>query len=412
MTDTGFGADVRRRPSETEVRVATQEARPNDPGLADRAGEWRSAYVHIPFCAHRCPYCDFAIVDESATDTPEHERYVAAVIAEIAMEGPFGSLDAVNFGGGTPSLLTAPQLRRILDGLRSQFDLRPNVEISLEVNPEDVTPRFAEKLVEVGFTRISIGAQSFDGAVLGVLGRNHGVGSASHAVADARAVGFGSISIDLIYGHPGEADDSWRRTVEQALDLPVDHISTYALTVERGTALSREVLAGAPHPDGDIQADRYELFCEKSATAGFTRYEVSNHARDGHVCVYNLSTWAHGEYVAFGLAAHDHRRGLRSRNHRRLDRYLDAVEAGYRPRLGSESLSPFEQERDRFMLGLRLAAGTPLTGFGRAFLATGSGMRLLNAGVVEVSDERVIVCDPMLTDAVAREALSVSLDDC
>lgn len=412
MTDTGLGSDARGRPSETGLRVSLQEARPNDPRLADRAGEWRSAYVHIPFCAHRCPYCDFAIVDESASETSEHERYVDAVVAEIAMEGTFGGLDAVNFGGGTPSLLTVPQLRRILDALRSQFGFHENAEISLETNPEDVTPQFSESLADVGFTRMSIGAQSFDGALLGVLGRNHAVESAAGAVADARAAGFGSVSIDLIYGHPGESDASWRRTVEQAIDLPVDHISTYALTVERGTTLSREILDGAPYPDGDIQADRYELFCEKSAMAGFTRYEVSNHARDGHVCVYNLSTWAHGEYVAFGLGAHDHRHGLRSRNHRRLDRYLDAVEAGYRPRLGSESLSVFEQERDRFMLGLRLAAGTPLTGFGRAFLATGSGMRLLNARVVKVSAERVVVSDPMLTDTVAREALSVSLNDC
>ncbi|MFV2001197.1 MAG: radical SAM family heme chaperone HemW [Acidimicrobiia bacterium] len=380
--------------------------------MADRAEQWRSAYVHIPFCAHRCPYCDFAIVDESATDTPEHQRYIEAVVSEIAMEGPFGRLDAVNFGGGTPSLLAAPQLHQVLDALQSQFEFGQNAELSIEVNPEDVTPRYAESLAEVGFTRMSIGAQSFDGAVLGVLGRHHGVGSAAAAVADARAAGFGSVSIDLIYGHSGESVDSWRRTVEQAVDLPVDHISTYALTVERGTALSREVLAGAPGPDGDIQADRYELFSEKSAIAGFTRYEVSNHARDGHACVYNLSTWAHGEYVAFGLGAHDHRRGLRSRNHQRLDRYLDAVEAGSRPRVGSESLSLFEQERDRFMLGLRLAAGTPLSRFGRAFLTTESGVRLLNAGTVEVSAERVIVCDPMLTDTVAREAVSVSLDDC
>lgn len=412
MTDTGLGSGAGWRPGETGVAVSRSELSPNDPGLADQAGEWRSAYVHVPFCAHRCPYCDFAIVDESTTDTVEHERYVAAVVAEITMEESFGNLDAVNFGGGTPSLLTAPLLLRILDGLRSQFEFRPNVELSVEVNPEDVTPRFAEELVEVGFTRMSIGAQSFDGAILGVLGREHGVGIASNAVEAARAAGFNSISIDLIYGHPGESDDSWRRTVERAIDLPVDHISTYALTVEGGTTLSREIEAGAPYPDDDVQADRYELFCEMSAAVGFTRYEVSNHARDGHVCVYNLSTWAHGEYVAFGLGAHDHRRGLRSRNHRRLDRYLDAVEAGHRPRLGSETLSVFEQERDRFMLGLRLAAGTPLTSFGEAFLATESGLRLLHAGVVEVSNERVIVSDPMLTDTVAREALSVSLDDC
>lgn len=386
--------------------------RPNDPGLADRAGDWKSAYVHIPFCAHRCPYCDFAIVDESATDSPERQRYVDAVVAEIGMEAPFGPLHAVNFGGGTPSLLSAPQLRQILDALRSRFGFSEDIELSLEVNPEDVSLRYAESLVGEGFTRVSIGAQSLDGSVLGVLGRNHGVDGVTEAVAAVRTAGFSSVNIDLIYGHPGESTESWLGTVARALALPVDHISTYALTVERGTILSREVLGGAASPDGDTQADRYELFCEMSEASGFRRYEVSNHAKDGHACVYNLSTWAHGEYVAFGLGAHDHRRGLRSRNHQRLDRYLDLVEKGNRPRLGSESLNTFEQERDRFMLGLRLAAGAALSAFGEAYVASESGTRLLDQGTIAVVAGRIVVGNPMLTDAVAREALSVSLDDC
>lgn len=412
MTDTRSAAVPGGGPREPSQRLIAADARPNDPALADRAGDWRSAYVHIPFCAHRCPYCDFAIVDESVTVPPDRQRYVDAIVAEIGMEAPFGRLDAVNFGGGTPSLLSAPQLQQILDALRARFGFHEDTEFSLEVNPEDVSMRYAESIVHAGFTRVSIGAQSFDGLVLGVLGRNHGVGSAADAVTAVREAGLGSVGIDLIYGHPGESATSWLDTVEQALELPVDHISTYALTVERGTTLSKEVLGGAPSPDGDTQADRYESFCEMSEAAGFTRYEVSNHARDGHVCVYNLSTWAHGEYLAFGLGAHDHRRGLRSRNHQRFDRYLDAVEGGDRPRLGSESLSPFEQGRDRFMLGLRLAAGTPVSPFARAFLSSKSGTRLVESGIVAVVADRVVVCDPMLTDAVARESLSVSLDDC
>ncbi|MCL1593591.1 MAG: radical SAM family heme chaperone HemW [Actinomycetia bacterium] len=388
------------------------EFRADDRGLADAAGSWKSAYIHIPFCSHRCPYCDFAIVDESQANEVDRQRYVDAVISEIAMEDPFGSLDSVNFGGGTPSLLTSDQLEQILNALKGRFTLTTGVEISIEVNPEDMDQRAIEGLVGRGFTRLSIGAQSFDGQVLGVLGREHGVGVAQDVAVEARSAGFESVGIDLIYGHPSESARSWRATVEQAIALPVDHISTYALTVERGTTLSRDVLAGAPAPDPDDQADRYEMFCDLAGNAGFARYEVSNHARPGHVCVYNLSTWSHGEYLGFGLGAHDHRRGERSRNHQRLDRYLEDIEGGIRPRIGSETLSVSDQERDRFMLGVRLAAGVALTPFATAFASSERGKRLIDAGIVDIESDRLVVTHPMLTDAVAREALSVSVGDC
>lgn len=392
--------------------LSPSPVRANDPNLADEAHGWKSAYVHIPFCARRCPYCDFAIVDESSAGAADHQRYVEAVVYEIAMEERFGPLDAVNFGGGTPSRLQPDKLRRILDALEHRFGFVDGVEISLEVNPEDCGPTVAADLAGVGFTRVSIGAQSFDDEILGVLGRSHSAVRIGDVVDSVRAAGFRSVSLDLIYGHAAETDRSWERTIDRALALPIDHISTYALTVEPGTSLSREIIAGAGAPDEDVQADRYELFCERSSEAGFDRYEVSNHARPGHACRYNLSTWAHGEYVGFGLGAHDHRWGTRSRNHRRLDRYLRDVESGIRPRLGRETLDADEQERDRFMLGLRLGSGTPITTLAAAFLASPGGERFLEAGVICVENGRVVVTQPMLTDAVAREALSVSPDDC
>lgn len=387
-------------------------ARADDAALADAAHSWKSAYVHIPFCAHRCPYCDFTIVDESTVDGVDHQRYVDAVVHEIEMETSIGRLDAVDFGGGTPSLLDAGQLREIVEALRRRFGFQAGAEISLEVNPEDWTPDLAGDLQAIGFTRVSIGAQSFDGQILGVLGRRHSAEAAADAVRSARAAGFRTVSLDLIYGHPIESDTSWVESVDRALDLPVDHLSTYALTVEKGTALSKEIIAGATPPDGDVQADRYEVFCEHALAAGFNRYEVSNHARPGHACVYNLSTWAHGEYLGFGLGAHDHRWGIRSRNHQRLDRYFDAIDAGVRPRLGVERLDHHEQERDRFMLGLRLAAGTPLSEFAARFLSLPEGERLLESGLIVATGDRVVVTQPMLTDAVVREALSVSAGDC
>jgi putative oxygen-independent coproporphyrinogen III oxidase len=388
------------------------EHRPDSPVLADLAAGWKSAYVHIPFCRRRCPYCDFAIVDESSDGSAGYDQYVDALVAEVALESDFGPLDAINFGGGTPSRLSPGQLALVLGALEERFGFSDGVEVSLEVNPEDWSDEFGSGLVEVGFNRVSIGAQSFDPVVLSALGRAHDPDQIEAAVHSGRSVGIRSISLDLIFGHPSESADSWSHTIAQALRMGVDHISTYSLTVEAGTELSRSVDQGAPAPDDDVQADRYELFEELAGGHGFVRYEISNHAQQGHVCRYNLATWAHGEYVAFGLGAHDHRWGTRARNHRRLDRYLDAIEARTRPRIGIEHLTPVEQERDRFMVGLRLAAGAPLTSTASRFVRSGEGQRFVDAGILWVDSDRVRVLDPMMTDAVLRDALSVSAGDC
>ncbi|MGI9585358.1 MAG: radical SAM family heme chaperone HemW, partial [Acidimicrobiia bacterium] len=319
--------------------------RADSASLADAAADWKSAYVHIPFCRRRCPYCDFAIVDESTGVTPGHDVYVKAVIAEIAMEEPFDSLDAINFGGGTPSLLDPLQIGSIIEALDRHSGISRDAEISIEVNPEDWTDRYADGLASVGVNRVSFGAQSVDGELLGVLGRMHTHEQTVAAVAGARSVGMRSVSVDMIFGHPAESDASWDTTVASVVELPIDHISSYALTVEPGTDLAREVSSGAVGPDDDIQADRYLAFSTAAASAGFDRYEVSNHARQGHACRYNLATWANAEYLGFGLAAHDHRVGIRSRNHRRIDRYMEAVHEGVRPRLGSEHLDAKAEER-------------------------------------------------------------------
>lgn len=385
---------------------------PDSAVLADLATEWKSAYVHVPFCRRRCPYCDFAIVDESAGGALDHGQYVEALLSEIAMESRFGPLDAVNFGGGTPSRLAPRYLVAVIEALGERFGMKDGAEMSLEVNPEDWSDEYGATLVAAGFNRISIGAQSFDSIVLEALGRLHDVGLIEAAISGARSVGIRSVGIDLIFGHPGETDESWERTIDRAMDVGVDHISTYSLTVEPGTELSRQVHSGAPAPDDDVQADRYQRFEEVSRDGGFVRYEISNHAKPGHVCRYNLATWAHGEYVAFGIGAHDHRWGLRGRNHRRPDRYLEAIAAGERPRVGVENLTAPEQERDQLMVGLRLTAGAPLTPTAQRFVSSAAGERLIRAGILEVVEERVRVLKPMLTDTVAREALSVSLNDC
>ena len=339
-------------------------------------------------------------------------RYVEAVVAEIGLErGPF-TVDAVNFGGGTPTRIQPTHLGRIVDEIHARLGISHGAEISIEANPEDWSPNLARELRGIGFNRVSLGVQSLDPVVLSALGRIHSPEQATAAVVAAKAAGFRTVSVDLIYGTPEESDYSWRGSVDGVLALEPSHLSAYALTVERGTALSRSVIAGAPAPDPDEQADRFEYVDAAAGAAGLIRYELSNWAGPGHVCRYNLSTWMMGEYVAFGTGAHDHRFGVRSRNIRRLDAYLAQIAAGERARSGGEHLDEFESERERFVVGLRLAAGVDQGLIGGPFLASEQGRRLADAGVVGLRAGRVVVLQPLLTDLVLRSVLSVSPDDC
>jgi oxygen-independent coproporphyrinogen-3 oxidase len=254
--------------------------------------------------------------------------------------------------------------------------------------------------------------QSFDPAVLTSLGRLHGPADGEQAVLAARSAGFETVGLDLIYGTPGESAASWEETVERALALDPDHLSAYALTVERGTALSRDVLAGAPGPDPDDQADKYEHLAASASAAGLVRYEVSNWARPGHACRYNLATWGQGEYLAFGLGAHGHREGMRRRNVRRLDAYLSLVEAGERPEAGAERVDGWSAEQERLMLGLRRAAGVIAGDGGAALEASADGLRLVAAGVLGRRGDRLVVAMPLLTDEAVRAVLSLSSGDC
>jgi oxygen-independent coproporphyrinogen-3 oxidase len=392
----------------SRIRLTSRATTPDSPGLVDAAVHWRSAYVHLPFCALRCPYCDFAVVttEEGGTDAMV-ERYVAAVVAEIHLEEGFGPIDAVNLGGGTPSRLNPEQLERIIAALDERHGLIDGAEISLEANPEDWSATFGEEVAAMGFNRISLGVQSFDPAVLAALGRTHTPEQAEMAVREAIGQ-FVTVNLDLIYGSPAESAASWQATVDRALALEPEHLSAYALTVERGTELSREVNAGAAPPDPDDQADKFDYLAAQAPGVRMVRYEVSNWCRPGHHCRYNLSTWAMGEFVGFGLGAHDHRNGKRSRNVRRLDAYLDRVESGVRPRSGAERLDTTDAERERLVIGVRLAAGVRAGGLGDRFLASPEGQRHLEAGIVVRQGDRLVVTKPMLTDAVARSILSVS----
>ena len=359
------------------------------------------AYVHIPFCEAVCPYCDFAVV---AGRDAETDRYLAAVETEIRATEPVQPIDAVFFGGGTPSRVDG--LERLLGALAETHGLTAGAEVTLEANPEDWTPQKADRLVESGFNRVSFGAQSFDPEVLTYLGRRHRPEHISAGVRSARGSGFESVSIDLIFGSPRESAESWRKTLERAIDLQPDHVSTYALTVERGTPLSRLVAAGDPAPDPDLQAANYEAAVELLGSAGYRRYEVSNFCAPGHECRYNLAAWNQSEYLAFGLGAHGHLDGARFRNIRQLDAYLGAIEAGESPRAGEERTELAAEER--VILGLRRSVGVTIDELVDAFLDSERGLRLLEAGVVTGRDGRFRVLDPLLTDEVLAQFLAFS----
>jgi putative oxygen-independent coproporphyrinogen III oxidase len=385
-------------------------ARPDDPALADAAGRRRGAYIHIPFCHRVCPYCDFAVVagrDDLAG------RYLEALAAEIGASTPFpGFLGAVFVGGGTPSRLAPAALGRVLQALEERFGLVPGVEVTLEANPEDWSAPLAEAWAAAGWNRVSLGAQSFDAGVLAALGRRHRPEQVEQAVAAARSAGFASVNLDLICGTPGESAFSWRASVERALATGCDHLSVYALTVEHGTALSRAVAAGAPAPDPDHQALLWEEAARLAAAAGLVRYETSNFARPGHACLYNLVTWAQGEYEGFGAGAHRHRGGVRSWNLRRVDRYVERLESGEPAVSGEERLGAWERERERLVLGLRRAAGVAAGEGGRRLEESAAGRRLAAAGVLERVGDRLRVARPLLGDEVSRAVLALEGGDC
>ncbi|MDH3189346.1 MAG: radical SAM family heme chaperone HemW, partial [Acidimicrobiia bacterium] len=312
------------------------------------------AYIHIPFCSAVCPYCDFAVV---AGRDDAISRYCAAVVAEIEQDLPWRPLDAVYFGGGTPSRAPVAELESVLLALRDRHGITAGAEVSLEANPEDFTSAVASSLFQAGFNRVSFGAQSFDSRVLQALGRRHRPEQIGESVSNARLGGFENVSVDLIYGTPEETDESWRDTVRLGLEFGPDHVSCYALTVEPGTELGRQVTSGAPAPDPDTQVDRFLIADEMIRAAGMERYEVSNWARPGYECAYNSIVWAQGEYLAYGNGGHRFRDGVRSRNVRRLDTYLDRVESGAGPEAGSETIAGWDREIDRLFVGLRRVSG-------------------------------------------------------
>ncbi|MGQ0825397.1 MAG: radical SAM family heme chaperone HemW [Actinomycetota bacterium] len=312
-------------------------------------------YVHVPFCAHRCDYCDFATWTDRAHLI---DAYVGACVTDLRRRAGDGCPPAttVFFGGGTPSLLPAPSLVGILDAITRTDD----AEVTVECNPDSVDAPKLAAYRAAGVNRLSLGVQSLDSAVLTGLGRTHDPENVTRAVELARGQGFHNISVDLIYGTPGESTESWRASVTGVLSLGVEHVSAYALTIEAGTPLGVRVAGGAPAPDDDDQADKYVIADELLEAAGLSWYEVSNWARAGRECRHNLGYWRQHDYLAIGCAAHGHRAGRRWWNVRTPDRYIAGIEAGESPEAGAELLAPAARAEERVVLALRTRDGVPV----------------------------------------------------
>jgi oxygen-independent coproporphyrinogen-3 oxidase len=315
-------------------------------------------YLHVPFCTHICPYCDFNTYRGMEALIP---RYVQAVQADIDRFGEFhGDLPAgtVYFGGGTPSLLGAEDVGSIIDRMRTAFRLADDAEITLEANPNSVDERYFADLLAAGINRLSIGTQTFDRRGLRVLGRQHEASDTSSAVLAARRAGFENISLDLIFGWPGQTLDSWRADLEAVLDPATgpDHLSLYSLIVEPGTPMAEAVQRGVLTPlDDDVSADFYELAMETLEAAGWLHYEVSNWAREpGFESRHNTLYWRNGEYAGFGAGAHWRIGDVRRMNHLLPRTYIDAVERREEPVSNREVVSPEVSMGETMMLGLRL----------------------------------------------------------
>jgi oxygen-independent coproporphyrinogen-3 oxidase len=310
--------------------------------------------VHIPFCRFRCDYCAFA----TFTDR-DHlmDAYVAACTTEIVRartEEEWPAATSVYFGGGTPSRLPAPALVGILDATVRTGD----AEVTVECNPEDVTPERLAVYRAGGVTRISLGVQSMVPHVLAGLGRRHGTTEAREAAAAVAEAGFRSWSMDLILGGAGERDADWERSLREVVGLsdPPPHLSAYALTVEPGTPLAAD---RRRHPDEDGQAGRYETAERILTAAGYEWEEISNWSRPGHRCRHNGLYWDQGDYRGIGSAAHSHRAGRRWWNLRTPDRYVRAVEEGRPVTAGEEVLTDEQRRFEALALALRTPAGVP-----------------------------------------------------
>lgn len=373
-------------------------------------------YVHVPYCASRCGYCDFN------TYTPGElgaggaaAEWFAALERELglaakALNAALPVVSTVFVGGGTPSLLGADGLARVLGAIGSRFPLAESFEATCEANPESTSPAFFDGIREAGYTRVSLGMQSAAAHVLAVLDRAHTPGRAPQAAAEARAAGFEHVNLDLIYGTPGETEPDLARSLAVVAQAPADHVSAYALTVHEGTAMGRAVSKGLlAAPDDDVLAERHAMVDAALAEAGYDWYEVSNWAKTPDArCRHNLGYWRGGDWWGAGPGAHSHVNGVRWWNVKHPARYAALTEAGEAPVEGFEALTAEERHTEDVMLRLRLREGVAHAGLDGAELAR--ARQLVAEGLLRDHAGRIALAPSsrMLADGLAARLLSAS----
>ncbi len=368
-------------------------------------------YVHVPFCAVRCGYCDFnTYTAEELGPGASRAGYAATVIAELRLAREvLGDRDlpvsTIFFGGGTPTLLNPADLGSIVGFVADEFGLAPEAEVTTESNPDSVRPGDLEKLLAGGLNRISFGMQSAVDHVLHTLDRTHDPARVPIVVAEAREAGFGQVSLDLIYGTPGESIADWEASIEAALGCSPDHLSAYSLIVEEGTALARRVRRGElPMPDEDDLADKYLLADERLGSAGYGWYEVSNWALDEAAwCRHNLGYWRGADWWGAGPGAHSHVGGVRWWNVKHPAAYADRLATGASPAHARELLDTETRRVERVLLELRLIEGLDLDALDAAGREAVPG--IVDRGLAIIDEDRLVLTRPgrLLADGVVRE---------
>ena len=373
-----------------------------------------SAYLHIPFCTVRCGYCDFNTYTSTELRGAKQEDYASTLISEIALArrvlgdaGALRPMDTVFFGGGTPTLLPAGDLARMLEAVTGAFGLADGAEVTVEANPDTVTPEVARTLARAGVTRMSVGMQSAVPHVLAALDRTHRPENVRTAVAAAKDAGL-AVSVDLIYGAPGESLSDWEASLDAALVLEPDHISAYALIIEDGTKLARQIRRGeVPTPDDDLQADMYELADARLADGGFDWYEVSNWARTpDRRSRHNLAYWRGSDWWGFGPGAHSHIAGLRWWNVKHPAAYAQRLAAAESPAAGTERPDDESRTLERILLLSRIREGIAVDDVPSANRSRVAGLMadgLIDPVAALQGRIRLTLRGRLLADAVVRE---------
>ncbi|GLW32894.1 coproporphyrinogen III oxidase [Actinoplanes regularis] len=382
-----------------------------DEATRDVGGNGFAVYVHVPFCASRCGYCDFNTY--TATELgggASRDEYAATVLRELDLAAKViqpRRVDTVFVGGGTPTLLSARDLGTILEGVDRTWGLAADAEVTTEANPESVSPGYLRELRSAGFTRISLGMQSSAEHVLRVLDRKHTAGRAPQAAQEAREAGFEHVNLDLIYGTPGETAEDFERSLRTVIDAGVDHVSAYALIVEDGTRMAVRMRRGElPYPEDDVAADRYLAAEQALAAAGFQWYEVSNWARQGAECRHNLLYWTGADWWGLGPGAHSHVGGVRWWNVKHPSAYAQRLADGVSPGHGRELLTAEDRHVEDVMLRVRLRDGIALARVDAAAAARALADGLLEPEAYQAGRLVLTLQGRLLADAVIRDVIA------